>query len=249
MKKRTNMDQLFRKKKHVANQQKTKSPSWLSLKAKRVIIAICSSLLIGTIFGLVTLQMSKQADHHNAEILHSTTLDEDGTSSGTIDSFNVYVIQGGVFHEEENATQWKMKFENLQFKAFTWKRADEYYLFAGIASNMESAKELADKMDKQGLDVYIKELTIDEKTIKGTEADYVWLQSFIDQWQASLNSVHEGTGLLADDWITLTEKTSGLSDQIQGFNDTIIQHVKEISNDEEQHVLLQLLYNYEQVTR
>src|SRR5690625_1250445 len=80
---------------------------------KKIVFAISSSLIIGLVFGLITLKMLKQEDPEQANILNSSASKQEEQSEENItqfDSIGVYVIQGGVFSEKENASQWAETF-------------------------------------------------------------------------------------------------------------------------------------------
>lgn len=253
-KKQTNNSSLFPKKKNVVKHYRKASPPVMSRKMKQIIVAICSSLVIGMMLGLFTLQMSKQENQQDAAVVNSSTTDEqDEGNLRNIDSIQVYVVQGGVFSEEENIKEWEGKFNNLQFPTQKWKRGNEFYLLTGVSGSLETANKLAKEMDEQGLDAFVKEWETAEASLNVTSADYKWLLLFREQLLKSLDSVDNGNGLLEDDWQELTEQINGLSPQVQGFQE-VVQHSIEAVNTAEstrkemQLFLLQLLHDYEQIT-
>lgn len=250
--KRSKKSNLLPKKSNIVNLKNKRDHPMMSRKAKQLIFAICSSLCIGTIFGFITLQMSKQEDPHHATILNSSTGNErEEKSVKQIESFHVYVVQGGVFSEQENAKQWGGKYEKLDFPAVPWKRDKEFYLFTGVAETAEIANQYAQEMDEQGLDAYVKEWEVRAVNNDLSETDLNWLNSFLAQWQKSLQSI--GNDRVIEEWIDFTEGAQGLSEPLQKFNDTITHHVQELKVNEaneykEQQILLQLLQEYEQLT-
>src|SRR5690625_614444 len=108
---------------------------------KQFILAITSSVFIGVIFGIIILNMIKQEEQHHALLSNTGNGDigseedsdnekntnNDHVDSTKLDSINVFVVQGGVFSEEENAKEWEEKFNNIQFPAMRWYRDQNYF--------------------------------------------------------------------------------------------------------------------------
>src|SRR5690625_2176312 len=107
-------------------------------RKKQFIFAFCSSICICVLFGIVNLNIIKQEEQHHALLSHTNNSDigtEDHSAevdATKLDSIHVYVVQGGVFSEEENAKEWQEKFNNIQFPAMNWYRNDNYFLFVGV---------------------------------------------------------------------------------------------------------------------
>ncbi|MEI3614479.1 SPOR domain-containing protein [Pseudogracilibacillus sp. SO30301A] len=230
----------------------------LTPQMKKIFFAIGSSLIIGIIFGFITLKMVKQEDPENKSILHSaaqeTTENNDGnTSMATFDSLNTYVVQGGVFREKENADKSAQSFHALDFSAVSWERGSDYYLLAGIYASEENAKLSADEMTKENLDVYVKEWEIKGGQINVNEADKDWLARFLELWKSSLESLENNKGLSIEKWDQLLNNSNGLSaktlnfaEEVQGYREQLDQ--QQPNDRKERDFLLKTIQKYENLT-
>src|SRR5699024_11682113 len=67
-----------------------------------------------------------------------------------------------------------------------WKRDQQFFLFAGIASTNEQAEQMTKTFVDRGLDVYVKEWSIPEIDLQVTEQEYDWLRAFQNQWEKTV---------------------------------------------------------------
>lgn len=226
---------------------------------KKIFFAIGTSLLIGIIFGFITLKMVKQEDPENKSILHTTAHEnrednnEENTNMMTFDSLHAYVIQGGVFSEKENADKSAQSFHALDFSTVSWERETDYYLFAGIHASEESAKLLADEMIKENLDVYVKKWEIEGGQIDVTEADKSWLLTFLELWKSSLHSLENNNGISIEEWDQLLNDSNGLSPKMLNFVDEIQTYKEQLEQQQaderkERNFLLKIIEVYEHLT-
>lgn len=244
------------KKNPILNKPKkiTKITPFMNRTVKKIIFAVCSSLFIGTIFGIIILQMSKQEEPNDTTLLNISTNgnqeQEEEKQIKQLDAIYLYVVQAGVFSEKENAEQWGTKYKNLRFPAFSWQRNNEYYVLTGIASTEQIASQYAKEMDSQGLDVYVKEWEISEVKQQVTEVDYQLLHSFVEQWRDALHTF-ENDGKSDKEWSNVFKQTNELSDPFQQFHETVLQSVQELdgnqSSEIKQQTFMKLLYEYEQL--
>src|SRR5690625_4907360 len=192
---------------------------------KRLLITICFSLFIGIIFGLITLKMLKQEDIEHGNTLQTGTevQREDRTEEKMkeFEPINIFVIQGGVFSEEENAKSRIKQFEKLHFPAISWERDGTYYIFSGMYTSEEKAKQFVKEMDAQGLEVYVKEWDINVGKQMVTEMDYNWIQTFVDIWYQSLKSLDISNDRLDEEWNNLIDSSHQLSQSFSDLRTTI----------------------------
>src|SRR5699024_3163233 len=100
----------------------------------------------------------------------------------TLKQMKAYVIQLGVFSEQENADIWSKTYAQAGFPSISFQRENQYFLFTGVANTEEKAKEFAEILLKEEIEVYVKEWETDEKEIKLTEEESKWIQLFQEQW-------------------------------------------------------------------
>lgn len=149
--------------------------------------AAVTAIMIGLIFGFVMLKIAiypgdffaEQAVKKEKVVQHKK--EENGTptpqQTAAIQSMSVAVVQGGVFSSAEAAETTASVVKGKGLPAMVVEMNGQYYLYMIGAENLETAKELGDKIAAQNVEVYAKELAIAEKNIQvETKAEAEFLQ-------------------------------------------------------------------------
>lgn len=221
----------------------------LSNTVKRIIFASSASLIIGLVFGTFFLQMIKQEEDTASVIENPPTSIDSNEELRELTAIEIFVIQGGVFSEIENLQNWESKYNNIGMKTINWERDDTYYLLAGIAQTEAIAKQRADKLAEQGLDVFVKPWIISDTKLNLSETEYKWLQSFVDVWNDSLLALDNNAAFPYEAWknIVFEEEMTPLLNELN-------EEIKQVNSNEtsnnaqlEQHVLLRFLKQYEEI--
>src|SRR5699024_5908234 len=166
------------------------------------------------------LSMVKQEEPQFASTLHSETSDTDeeekqDTPETQVDSFQFYVVQAGVFSEQENAEEWGDNFTDLSFSALTWEQGGQYFVLTGLGTTEADTKKQAEEMEEHDLEVFVKEWEVTHKSSEMNEQDVLFLQKFLTAWNDTLDEGYEDSN-----WHTLIEM-SGLSEETETFRMTI----------------------------
>lgn len=222
---------------------------------KRIAFAFSSALMIGIIFGVVILNMVKQEEQHLPSLLHAKTETEKAEERDTpvldpIESLQIYVIQGGLFTEQENSKKWENKFRNMNVPVLIWERSDDYYLLAGIAHSHDDAKELAHTIKETGLDVFVKEWEVVTMNDSYTDEEYEWVQTFISFFDNILSEKDNPALFTLTHWEKNISFEESESLKINAFNQTMEKQLNEetdLTIEEMQHLLLYALYQFEQI--
>ena len=215
----------------------------------KIVFAICSSLLIGLTFGFIILNMLKQEDPEQASILNATTANKQekqiNGDTSPFEAVEFFVVQSGVFSEQQNALNWAESFKKKQVPVVVWEREGNYYLFAGVFQSEASAKSFADQMDELGLDAYVKQWNTKEGQLALNKADHAVIQSFLKTWKESLQSVEKDGSLAQEGWDHL------LNMQVKELDDFISTVTKELEQQgnerENRYILLKLMTEFEQL--
>ena len=213
-------------------------------RVKQALIALSSSLLIGITFGLIFLSMVKQEEPAMANTLHMTTTDDEENTTDVntyaIESFYFYVVQAGVFSEEENAQALVDELHALSYPAYIWERENQYFVLAGIEQTEERAGTLTDKMKEDGIDVFVKQWDMEAKASQFSEEDIVFLQNFLDLWN---ETVHPEADFKMNEWIELTEMS--ITEEVAGIQNVILSKVANITNQNKEIILLEFMNEYD----
>ncbi|HLR22186.1 MAG TPA: SPOR domain-containing protein [Pseudogracilibacillus sp.] len=216
----------------------------LSRKGKAIILSIIMSLIIGSIFGVISLQM---ADKDSGMTIESTkqTVDvsnQQGDTNLTTHSpepISFYVVQAGVFSEEANAKERIELFKEAGYSNVIWKKEQEIYLLTGISVSKDEIKKLANEMQDEDFDVFVKkwEVKTAEQDIQTQAATY--LDAFLSAWNQSLEDQNNQalTSFIKDN-------SDEISQDLQPLQKQLIKLIQSEEKDE-QEILLESMYMYE----
>lgn len=227
-------------------QKKSSIQQRLPKKAKAIMIAICCSVFIGILFGSISLQMAKQEMGFEETKVHSVEENQqedaknEGTSTNNMEEISFYVVQGGVFSEIENAETYGSKFTKKGFPATAWKNNEEdVYLFTGIAATEEEATDIAEEMVDKELEVYVKEWQVEPKQLSGSEADYQFINQFLELWHINLDDQE----FKESAWQDMLNHSNEVNEDV----DLLKEEIQTLIEDEVplQQFLLEAMYTYE----
>lgn len=219
---------------------------------KPAIIAICSAIIIGCVLSVIMFQvfvnveagLNEQSVQSIPALATDKNQDNDAVKTGeaniySFDQIHGFILQTGVFSEQENADTWANHFEGIPM--ITWQRDNQYFLLSGIAPSQEAAEQLVGTLNMQDEDYFIKEWTVAPLEIELTEEEYNWLQTFHKALVTAIQKVGEDEGGALDEIKSLSsiqsDKLSPLVDEVTSIKDS--------NSIEIQQSLLNLLYQYE----
>jgi len=219
-------------------------------------IAICIGLFLGFMMLNMFAQKEDVANGNDQQTLATskdaeTNERSENKKTTTLKLMKAFVIQLGVFSEQKNADTWAKTYEQAGVPSTIFQRDNQYYLFTGVANSEERAKEFAEKLSKQDIEVYVKEWVTNEKEIELTDEENKWIQLFQEQWLATLSSLSKQEGILLNDWKKLIENYPQHSDNITLLVEEIrpmFDHEAETKNDFSLHNdLLNMWKIYEKI--
>lgn len=227
---------------------------------KPIIIAVISALVIGTGLGVIMLNMITNINDHvsNGSAQHvSPVTDNSDTHTEetsdqievTLDAISAYILQGGVFSEQENAEASADLFQAAGFPTSIWNRDDNYYLLIGATKTKDQAEELALELEQQSLDVFVKEWSTTDHDISLTEEEHRWIQSFVTTWNETLDVVSQNGDFPIEKWQKLADEYSGDSTLLSEIS-LHVDHVVATNGEEnsilkKQHLLMEMWKEYE----
>lgn len=219
--------------------------------------ATFTAILIGLILGLMMLNtftkkddyVSTSNDQPVAVPKDEDVIDKTESKRMTLKEMNAYVIQLGVFSEQANADDWSETYEQLGFPSTHFQRDNQYYLFTGMAETEKKAKEIAEILLQEDIEVYVKEWTTSEIEIELTEEVDEWLVLFHNQWEETLQLLEKEEKILLRGWTELIESQPLNSEEIRQLVEAIqLLPENEVENNFElQNHLLNIWKVYEEV--
>ncbi|RDI44152.1 SPOR domain-containing protein [Falsibacillus pallidus] len=158
--------------------------SWVQPKGPKrkgglsnLVFSIATAVIIGLILGYAMLHLftskSEPAVSLGLEENHEAGAGGSDAKSGgeatalTLNSFNVPVIQAGIFTSEEAAKTTAAEIAAKGFPASVAKQGEQYYLYSGTAGTVEEAKVQAQKMKDQQIDVFAKTISAGDIKVDG----------------------------------------------------------------------------------
>lgn len=224
------------------------------LMINKLMLAIVSGVIVGTIFGLTALHMlnNDEGQHafHEAHSNHSqvSTTSSDGMNEIDLDMPNIYVIQIGLFHERENAEVSKGQLERRNIKSFIWERKDEYFLLHSAYRSEAKAKAKHEQLQEDQLETFVKTWDMLSIEIQVTQDEQAWLQEYVSLWDESFEQFEAKESIAVADWEALLEKDyeSEIITEIQRKVIDIVPNLQ--TSDQAESTLLSMLMQFERMT-
>lgn len=207
---------------------------WLhgySTRLKLVILATVSAVLLGLLFGAMTLKLFVAVEGGQKTVEPATVATNAFTSEKSEHSLQLgsYVLQGGVFTKRKNADEWLEKFKKKNVPAILWERGGNYYLFAGVASGENEAAQLAKKLQKKKLDIYVKEWNVSLSVKNANDAEKKWLDDLEKLWTASIRNASDGQAVSKKEWDKLAATVPEESKQLKALAKQVKAHTEDFS--------------------
>lgn len=129
-------------------------------------LAILFAVIIGSSLGLIVLK-AITADKEVAAVPvepkipnEAVQAEKKGAAVPTIQPLTAFLVQGGLFSNEEAAKQIQERVMAKGVPAEILKQDEKYYLFLGSATNLDESKQLAVFFKSYDVEVFWKELTL-----------------------------------------------------------------------------------------
>ncbi|MBP1947677.1 SPOR domain-containing protein [Virgibacillus litoralis] len=234
---------------------------------KPIILASISAIIIGSVLGFFMLNMfvdidkglsqqnytipatvdDEDEDETNKETDDQETASDEVISAAQFQSKNAFVLQAGKFEGEANANEMKDKFNQAGFSAMIWLKENYYYVLAGIANSKDKANQLANELNEDKLEVFVKNWGTESSEIKLSDDEISWLKAYNKQWAESLISVNKSENLSEDGWANIVNTIPKNSTNIGGFTSFLKKEISKLvqaNKWQEQRMLLNLWYQF-----
>lgn len=205
-----------------------------------VIVTIASAGVIGTILGILMLQLFVGMENDQAVSVNQTTAAPAASSpvgeaaAEQLSKLSTYVLQAGVFSKRANAEEWQAIYEAANEPTFMWEKDNQFYLFVGIHGTEQNAKQKAEELKASNYDVFAKHWETAEREINLSAAESEWLGEFREAWEMA---------------VTTKEKAQLLELDV-ALDSSILTGLMEMLKDHEKNLdvfYLELMYAYDQL--
>ncbi|MBS4176192.1 SPOR domain-containing protein [Lederbergia citrea] len=187
-----------------------------------LILSILLAVAIGLVLGSFILKMAKLPEDSSTIAVNEVKLPPAAEEKvkdvpktgyvGKLPAIGIPVLQGGVFSTQEAAEERAREFSAHELASKIVILDGQYYVFIGVAGDLPTAKEWESELKQKGIDVWAKELTIQEKEIKLTskaEADELTAETEVYHLLAKEAAGGQLLGKLNDDTLTEVAKVMG----------------------------------------
>ncbi|WP_284139728.1 MULTISPECIES: SPOR domain-containing protein [unclassified Virgibacillus] len=207
---------------------------------KPFLLSAISAVAVGLLLGFIMLNMFGNMGEKPSAVEQPAALTSDSDNKSrdsqkkavnlidaSFGEMNAFVLQGGVFSQQENADVVRKQFEKSGYPAISWKKDTNFYVLVGLATTKQEAKTVADSMKENGFETYIKAWQVEEKVLQLTTDEDQWLQSFFEHWEQTAASITDDN-VSVDNWNALMEqqlnkgsKLISLQEKIQAKQDKL----------------------------
>lgn len=202
-------------------------------KKRKFIIPVILALFIGIIFGYILLYLFTNVG--NEQNNYNLGLEENEENNAEIeathdsiqyetDELSAFVLQAGMFSEQENAKERQKNFEKQNIKSMIWEREGFYYLFVDVSSTKKEAEEKINNF-QEDIDLFIKEWNLPSHILNVSEAEKQWLKEFHNLWKQTVARKN-----LSEEWKQLLD-VGGKLQNLSSF----ISEIKQLLTQEEEN--------------
>ena len=239
-----------------------------SVHFKPILTAGISAIMIGTIMGMIMIHLftnltdAGEPEDHTA--VTSTLPKEDEQTKEEADEgnnekegqavlsgMNAYVLQAGVFSNQENADDSAKEYDEAGLITVIWERDEQYYVLVGISETKERGIDVAKEVGGNDLDIYVKEWMTEKSQAKLDKSDEQWMKTFEKQWETTLGLLEKEKKIPVEEWASLIKKPQLQSESVQAIEETINEFLKdgetELSVQEAQRLLIKSWEQYERI--
>lgn len=144
------LDQLNKKK----SEKNTVS---LSPFAKKLAAAALGAALIGVVLGFLLLRYTAGIESETSGVAAPIATKEAAANAGAFGDLTAYVVQGGVYNQEDIGQDVVQKYADAGIPAVLWEKNGQYFLLTGMAGSQEEADTLGSQLQAQGYESYVKQ--------------------------------------------------------------------------------------------
>ncbi|MFP7493492.1 hypothetical protein SFC66_06855 [Terribacillus saccharophilus] len=128
----------------------------LSPFAKKLTAAALGAALIGIVLGFLLLRYTAGIESETTGIAAPAATKEAAANAGAFSDLTAYVVQGGVYNQEDIGLDVVQKYADAGIPAVLWEKNGQFFLLSGMAGSKEEAESLGSQLQAQGYESYVK---------------------------------------------------------------------------------------------
>ncbi|MGG1593714.1 SPOR domain-containing protein [Terribacillus saccharophilus] len=144
------LDQLNKKKSE-------KNAVSLSPFAKKLAAAALGAALIGVVLGFLLLRYTAGIESETSGVAAPIATQGAAANAGAFSDLTAYVVQGGVYNQEDIGQDVVQKYADAGIPAVLWEKNGQFFLLTGMAGSQEEADTLGSQLQAQGYESYVKQ--------------------------------------------------------------------------------------------
>ncbi|PAF19813.1 SPOR domain-containing protein [Terribacillus saccharophilus] len=140
------------------NKKKTdKNSASLSPFAKKLAAAALGAAIIGVVLGFLLLRYTAGIESETSGVAAPVATKEAAANAGAFSDLTAYVVQGGVYNQEDIGQDVVQKYADAGIPAVLWEKNGQFFLLTGMAGSQEEADTLGSQLQAQGYESYVKQ--------------------------------------------------------------------------------------------
>ncbi|GAB4073291.1 stage II sporulation protein SpoIIB [Barrientosiimonas marina] len=218
---------------------------------KPFFLAAFSAIVIGSLLGFFLLNMfvdiNADMNGHESNRPSAAGADEkgdgtaqadsegQGTTGSSVQPESAFVLQAGKFSDQSNARSKADAYRAAGYPGVVWEKDGFFFVLSGIAGSAQKTEKMASELDDNDMTVYVKKWKTASVEKELAQSDKKWLQTFTEQWQASLKQVSAGESISKKAWSEVVNAVPADTDQLSELTASLTDQQPRMGEGDEWH--------------
>ncbi|WP_077308374.1 SPOR domain-containing protein [Terribacillus halophilus] len=124
--------------------------------AKKLTAAALGAALIGVVLGFLLLRYTAGIESETSGVAAPVATKEAAVNAGAFGDLTAYVVQGGVYNQEDIGQEVAQRYVEAGIPAVLWEKNGQFFLLTGMGGSKEEADAAAAQLQAQGYESYVK---------------------------------------------------------------------------------------------
>jgi|SRR5690625_4141693 len=210
---------------------------------KPLLWTIITALCVGVFLGYFVLKIVAEDEYVATENILATDQQDESETEERIElpEFSLFVLQGGVFKETENAENLGKQINKNQGTYAIHEIDNDYYVWLFAASNEKALIQHKEKLAAKDIHTIVKQWDIPKASISLPEQESKWLQLYTDRLSEALQSEE----IDQNEWKQLVNEDNPIPSYSAWYEE--LQSITLQEEVTEERLILQLFIHYEKL--